>query len=186
MGDVYKHYKLRWEAGESAEPANRDLARFLKMSYASDLEKDNTIAKVGEPWGDDYICICILNTVTFSMFCAEYVKTLKASFTPWPTSAETRRIRKELLKAAPIQIARSDRRRVKNIEKFLKPFQVCDEIEGTSPVTQEGRKIIVRCILAIKGRIGETDTPEGCSKSEMIADLTKYEKSLPTFKKKKR
>ena len=135
---------------------------------------------VGEPWGDDYICLCILSTVKFSKSCKAYIDSLRKEFTTHTKTKDTLRIRKLLMSYAGRQIDRSGPQRSKNIKRYMRPIKICGQITGNDIVTSEGLTSIRRNIQKIKDVISRIDTPRDCKKADVTKALTSWDKSLNT------
>jgi len=179
--DIYAIPKIKWEAGDDARPANLDIARFLKIKYADEILKDTEIATVGQPWGDDYICLCILTAIKFPSKCASYVKALKATFRASGSkeTSETRKVRNTLIQYADGQMSKSDPIRRRNIEKYMRPIRICGQITASEGFTDESRRVIRRNIQRIRQRLQDVTAVQGCSvNADVKKALSAYEKSL--------
>ena len=176
--DIYSIPKIKWEAGEDAKPANLDIARFLKPSYADQIIMDSTIESEGQPWGDDYICLCILAVLKYPRGCSADVKKLADKFKSTKESVASRKVRKSLIQYARTMVDSSDPIRKRNVLRFLKPIDICAQITNRSPMADDTKRIVRRNIQRIRQEVSTLSPSEKCSKSDITKALTTYEKSL--------
>lgn len=165
--------KIRWEAGDDAEPANLEIARFLKPSYANEILKFKGIQVVSEPYGDADICLAILSAARVS--CSP----LEDMFREFESSAKSQEARKILTQYATETLAEgaiSDPIRKKTLTKYLKPIKIAENIRVGSNV-ENYRSDIMRCIQSLQTSLARLPN-DVCDKPNIQSSLRAFQKSL--------